>query len=395
MIKILDTVCFLIHNIPTLYLKKIENKLKTNLQYDNSTGEVIYQFSVGSIEGSYDSSINIKINKDNSLKITCSIHKVLLGYNIAYGSDNLVLLANCLKKIIKNATEVKLPDVLKWELLQVDYTLTFDLDNQYNVESYINSLKNAEYARRQAKHYNNNGLQVPGATTIVKFYNKQKEFIEHDYKKIKAVAGVNKADELLNLSEGLLRVEVSIRSRKLKDIFKNTVYKKEQYKKYKNLTKQYGLQDMITQQFIKNNLNKNIVTLKDFNIEDIKKIWESEVLKVVKDKKEILINKDNLVMDRLKENYSTKKVNALYTFWTLLSTRGEGYVKDMYNKATFYRNRKDLIDCGITWKDTNIFIETNHNIVVFTPTLNSTYLKDLNKPNIEFKERVYNLLKVV
>ncbi len=395
MIKILDTVCFLVHDIPTLYLKKIENKLKTNLQVDNESGEIIYQFSVGSIEGSYDSSINVKINKDNSLKLTCSIHKILLGYNIAYGSDNLVLMANCLKKIIKNATDVKLPDVLKWELLQVDYTLTYDLDTQENVENYINSLKNAEYARRQAKHYNNNGLQVPGATTIVKFYNKQKEYIEHDYKKIKQVAGIDKADSLLSLSEGLLRVEVSIRSRKLKNIFVNTVYQKQQYKRYKEIANIYGIQDTMTQQFIKNNLNKNIVTLKDFNIEDIKKVWESEVLKVVKDKKEILINKDNLVMDKLREYYSTKKVNALYTFWTLLSTRGEAYAKDMYNKATFYRNRKDLIECGITWKDTNIYIETNHNIVVFTPTLNSSYLKDLNKPNIEFKERVYNLLKVV
>ncbi len=44
-IKILDTVCFLIYNIPTLYLKNIENKLKTNLQYDNSIGEIIYQFN--------------------------------------------------------------------------------------------------------------------------------------------------------------------------------------------------------------------------------------------------------------------------------------------------------------------------------------------------------------
>ena len=174
----IDTVCFLTPVLPSLYVEKIKRNLKIYSCVDCSTGEILYNFSTGVIKGSYDSSINLKINTDNTIKITCSIHKVLLGYNIAYGSDNLVLLANCLKKILYDALEVKLPDVMTWELLQVDYTLTFDLHSQDNVEHYINSLKNAEYARRNAKHYNNNGLQVPGATTVIKFYNKQKEFME-------------------------------------------------------------------------------------------------------------------------------------------------------------------------------------------------------------------------
>jgi len=390
---LIDTVCFLTPVIPTFYIEKIKRNLKIYSCVDCSTGEVLYNFSTGVVKGSYDSSINLKINQDNSIKITCSIHKVLLGYNIAYGSDNLILLANCLKKILYDALEVKLPDVMAWELLQVDYTLTFNLHSQDNVEHYINSLKNAEYARRNAKHYNNNGLQVPGATTVIKFYNKQKEFLEHDYSKIKKVVGQGAADNLLTLANGLLRIEVSIRSRKLKQIFKKTVYRKEIYKLYRKAVDEFGIQSVQAQNTTKF-FEKNKVTLKDFQIQKIIKIWESEVLKVIKDRKNVvLVNKDNLVLDRLNELFSTRKVSSLYSFWTLLSTRGEAYVKTVYKKPTFYRLRKDLVESGISWKDTNIYIRTDHNVINFVPSLDSPYLYDLNKPNMEMKEKIYNLLR--
>lgn len=390
----IDTVCFLTPKIPQLYIDIIQKKLKVYSCVDVFSGELIYEFSTGSVSGSYDSSINIKINSDNTLKVTCSIHKVVLGYNIAYGSDNLILLSNCLKKILQKSFELKLPDVLTWQLMQIDYTLTFNLQSQENVENYINSLKNVEYARREVKHYNNEGIQARGATTVVKFYNKQKEFIEHDYKKIKKVAGQEKADELIDLCQGLLRVEISLRSRKIKQIFTRTVFRKNRLKLYKQAIKDFGLQSDYVQALY-DTLNKNEVTLKDFNIEKIIKIWESEVLKVLKDRNCVLVNKDNLVLDKLKSNFSTRKVSSLYSFWTLLSTRGDEYVKSMYKKQTFYRLRKDLIELGISWKDTNIYIETDHKVINFTPSINSEYLQDLNKPNYEMKEKIYNLLKVI
>ena len=115
---------------------------------------------------------------------------------------------------------------------------------------------------------------------------------------------------------------------------------------------------------------------------------------MIKDKDNvILVNKDNLVMDKLKEIYSTRKVSSLYTFWTLLSTRGENYAKSLYNKATFYRLRKDLISCGISWKDTNIYINTDHKVISFVPGLNSPFLYDYNEPNDEFKEKSISAVK--
>lgn len=390
----IDTVCFVTPKIPKLYIEKIQSKLKFYICYDNDKCETIYEFSTGTILGSYDSSINIKINADNTLKITCSIHKIILGYNIAYGSDNLILLANCLKKILYKTLEVKLPDVMTWELVRVDYTLTFNLGSKENVESYVNSLRlSASYARRETDGKDNQGVWLNGATTVIKFYNKQREFIKHDYKKIKDVAGQEKANELIDLSQGLLRVEVSIFSRKIKQVFKQTKYRKDIYKEYKKAASKYGMQSNYVQEYQKL-FKKNKVQLCDFKIDVIKKLWESEVLKVIKDKDNvILVNKDNLVMDKLKEIYSTRKVSSLYTFWTLLSTRGENYAKSLYNKATFYRLRKDLISCGISWKDTNIYINTDHKVISFVPGLNSPFLYDYNEPNDEFKEKVYQLLR--
>lgn len=389
----IDTVCFLTPKIPKLFIEKIMQRLKVYRCVDCESGEVLYEFSTGIVSGSYDSSINLKINKDNTIRIICSIHKILLGYNIAYGSDNLILLANCLKKILQKQFDVKFPDIMLWELLQIDYTLTFNLGSQENVESYINSLTNVGYARRECKHFGNESLWIRGATTAVKFYNKQKEFLEHDYKKIKNVVGLDEADRLLTLSKGLVRIEISVRSRKIKQVFPNTVYRKQMRKIYERALNNYGLKNDYVQA-IQNTLDKNKVTLKDFNIEKIIKIWETEVLKVLKDRKDmVLVNKDYLVLEKLKESFSTRKVSAAYTFWTLLSTRGEEYVKSLYKKQTFYRLRKDLISCGISWKDTNIYINTDHKVIAFNPSLDSEFLYDLNKPNMEMKEKIYELLR--
>lgn len=390
----IDTVCFLTPKIPQFYIDKIKLKLKLFQCIDCDTGEMIYSFSTGKISGSYDSSINIKINPDNSVKLTCSIHKIILGNNIAYGSDNLILLANCLKKILYTTLEVKFPDVMIWELLRIDYTLTFNLEKQSNVENYINSLRmTASYARRETNGKDNQGVWLNGATTVIKFYNKQPEFIKHEFKKIKTVAGIETANKLIDLSEGLLRVEVSIFSRKIKQLFPKTKYRKNLYKQYKEFVKDYGIQSSYVQAFTKL-FKKNKVLLSDFKIDVIIKLWESEVLKVIKDNSnKVLINKDDLVLEVLNKNFKTKKVNGLYSFWTLLSTRGENYVKKLYKKQTFYRYRKELINCNITWKDTNIYINTDDKVISFVPALDSPFLYNLNRPNYEFKEKVYNLLR--
>lgn len=389
----IDTVCFLTPKIPSLYVEQIKRNLMMYRCVDCTTGEIVYEFSTGSVKGSMDSTINLKINPDNTLKITCSIHKVILGYNIAYGSDNLILLANCLKKILKKSLGVKLPDVMLWELQRLDYTLTFNLDTLENVENYVNSLQHCGYARRKAKHFNNETMQVRGATTIVKFYNKQKEFIDNDFKKIKKLYGQEKAENLIDLASGLLRVEVTIFSRKIKNIFPKTLYRKKMFKEYKAAVKKFGRQSSYIEAFEKA-LQRNKVTLKDFKIDEIIKVWESEVLKVIKDKNNTtLINKDNLVLEKLKENFSTRKANGLFSFWTLLSTRGEDFCKSNYKKTVFYGYRKDLVSCGISWKDTNIYINTDHKVISFVPSIDSPFLYDLNKPNYEFKEKVYNLLR--
>lgn len=388
----IDTVSFLTPAIPQFYIDKINRKLRLYCCIESETLDILYQFSTGQIYGSYDSSINIKVNKDNTLKITCSLHKIILGYNIAYGGDNLVLLANCLKKIIYKYFDVKLPDVLTWELQRIDWTLTFNLHSQDNVNNYISSLQSVKYGRRQTQFKSNQGVWIPGATNNIKFYNKQNEFLEHDYKKIKKICGQEKADQLLNLCNGLIRVEVSIFSRKIKNLFPKTIYRKNMKKRYDELKKQYGLQSDITSTFEKN-LYRNKVTLKDFNIKTIIDHWESEVSKMIKDKNTVLVNKDDLVLKKLNENFNMRKVNGLYSFWTLLSTRGEEYVKSIYKKQTYYNYRKDLIECGISWKDTNIYIETDHKVISFVPSLNSEFLYDLNKPNMEYKENVYQLLR--
>lgn len=391
----IDTVVYKIPPIPTLFADKITNKMKIFDCVDGDTGELLYRLKSGQLKGSFDYSISVKVNKDNSIRVECSLHKLILGHNICYGSDNLILLTNCLKKILQKLLDVKLPDVLQWEVKKLDYAVTFDLGKPEYVENFLIGLKNAYYARRHINTYGNTGIHIPGTTTTVKFYNKLEEFKKHDLSRLNKVFGSKKVDKLISLSKNMVRIEVSIKSKKLKDSFPNSIYKKQIKKEYEKVLKKYGCKSDAAK-FIERKSKTNIVTVKDIQINVIKKIWESEVFKIMSESKNLkLINKSNLVVERLNKIFKTQTANSLYGFWTILSTNGEEHAKKLYSSSTFYRYRKHLINSGISWRNTDVQIVENHNVINFMPRLDSKFAATYNTPDFEFKENIFKLLKVV
>ena len=391
----LDTCVFVTPQLPQLYIDKIQTKFKIYSCIDGKTGELEYKITSGNLAGSFDNKISVRVNFNNSLKISCSLHKLIVGHNIFGGSDNLRILANTLKKILQETFEVKLPNIFKWEVKQLDYALTFNLGSQYQVSEYINSLREACYARREINVYGKSGIHIPGTTTTIKFYNKKEEYLEHDYKRIKKVFGERKADELLNKAEGLIRIEVAVKAKKIKSLFPKTKYRKELLKIHNKTVKTFSIKSDAAKRTWLDYKNKNEVTVKDIDMNVIIKCWNEEVNKVIKENqiKDTIINTSGEVIKQLSDMYNSRTVAALYGFWTLLSTKGEEHAKTIYPKSTYYRYRDYLIKAGISWRNTDVKLIDNSNIVKFVPKLDSEYLYDLNTPNKEFRKNLYRILK--
>jgi len=397
----IDTLWLQIPKQPERYISIIREKMKYFSCLDKDTGELIYEFSTGKIEGTFDSTLNIKINRDNTIKLYGSVHKIIMGNNIAYGTDNILLLSNVIKKLLQIKFGFKLPDVKTWEVKQIDYTLTFDLKNEKYVAEYINSFKEATYPRREnIQFYKDKSFYVPGTTTTLKIYNKYREFIKHDKKKLSKILPKEKLDNLLNFSNGMLRIEVAVKSKKLKEIFPNTIYRKNIAKQYKKAKQIYEIGSQELESF-ERDFRRNIVTLQDIDMKEIKKVWEREVFKVTRENRKDIVNKSNLVIERLKEEYGSRSCNNLYGFWVILSTKGEEHAKKINlgkdNKVTttFYTKRKKLINAGISWRNTDVMIVNRDNVVRFAPSLKLGLNNKLNTPNFEFKNKIYNLLQAM
>ena len=67
---------------------------------------------------------------------------------------------------------IELPDIEDWYLQRCDIAICYDLQNQNNVKSYINSLSRCNYPRRNAKFFYDESIYLSGTTTTLKIYNK-------------------------------------------------------------------------------------------------------------------------------------------------------------------------------------------------------------------------------
>ena len=428
----IDTVIFITPKIPKQYIEKISRKFKIYNCFDCATGDLEYQVTSGNLEGSYDNKISVRVNSDQTLKISCSLHKLIVGHNIYSGSDDLRLQANILKKVLQDIFKIKLPNTFTWTVKQIDYALVFDLGDQWQVKEYIASLREACYARRQIQVYGNNGIHIPGKTTTVKFYNKYEEFKKHDHKKIEklyyskrenikkkysyqtdneideikrkklekqeldAIPDNERPDILLEKSKGLIRIEVAIKTRKINDTFKKTRYKKQCERDYLTAAAQFGNLAEETQYYLRRLKNTNQVTIREIKINEIKNIWDKEVSKVIKENqiKDTIINTSTEVIKQLDDRYNKRTTSALYGFWTLLSTKGEEHAKNMYPNSTFYRYRDYLVKAGITWRNTDVKLIDNSNVIKFVPRLDSKYLYNLNQPDLQFKTNMNRILGI-
>lgn len=288
---------------------------------DNSKDILLYEIVNDHLIGSYDSRLSVRVGCGSKygfsnlcyyIEIEGSYHKIVKGYNSHNGYYDLAFVSKSLIEMVELSYNIVLPVFSCWYLQRCDIAICYNLENQDNVKSYINSLSRCQYPRRNAKFYYDESLYLSGTTSTLKIYNKMLEFKKHDLKKI------NTSDfdlkNYLNIIKGFIRFECEI--------------------KKKMLIKMY---------------NRKHIKILDVNYEDLKKVWCDEfmkLLKFIKNDLEIVRGREE-VKERLNKLYNSSKSSRLYNFYCAIQLNGLIDTKGSMSRSVYYRNIKELKEAKV------------------------------------------------
>lgn len=319
---------------------KIKYLSNIKCMYNNSESMIYYEIINSSLKGSYDSSLSVRVDeasrynmKGYVLEIEGSYHKISKGHNSYDGYYNIQSITLNLKNLVENAYNIKLPDLKHWFLQRIDITRVYDLDTNINVQKYINNFRLLDYPRRNLKFYENESVYVSGQTTTLKIYNKLREFIKNDRKKVSKFNDFN-LFKFTDKIKGYVRFECEIKKKKLKSIYKT-----------------------------------NYIRVQNLRYEDFKKIWCEEFMKILKfnvnELKKVKEKED--VKSRLLTYYNNRKACDLYNFYLSIKVDGESEIKRNMPKATFYRKRKELNEAGVDFSGCFKIYEEDIDVILFNP----------------------------
>ena len=307
--------------------------------YDNSTKDIFYEIINDHLQGSFDSKLSVRVgcgskyhfvNKGYFIEIEGSYHKIVKGYNSHNGYYDLQFICQSLIDIVELSYNIKLPCLSEWFLQRCDIAICFDLKNQDNVKSYINSLSRCTYPRRNAKFYYDESIYFSGTTNTLKIYNKLLEFKKHDIKNF--INSNFNIDKYLNEIKGFIRFECEIKKKLLKNLYNDTHIK-----------------------------------IINVNYDDLKKVWSDEFMKIlnfIKNDLEIVrCRKD--VLERLNSIYKPNKANLLYNFYCAIQLNGLVDIKNNMSSTSYYRNLKYLKEAKIDF--TQCYKVEESNIYYFNP----------------------------
>ncbi len=316
---------------------KSSSIIKTS--YHSATGEIFYTIINDSIEGSYSSSLSVRVGEGSKYKFTNmyyieiegSYHKLIRGFNSHNGFYNLVFITKELIKMVESAYKVVLPTIRHWFIQRVDIAICYDLKNQENIKAYINNLNCCNYPRRKLKHYEEESIYLTGSTTTLKIYNKLKEFKKHDIKKFKNTDF--NIIEYLETIKGFIRFECEIKKRKLTNFY-----------------------------------NKKYIRVYSISYNDLKNIWYEEFSKFLKILKSDLniVNERTLIKERLFTMYKKTRAKNLFNFYLLTSIQGLQEMRRCTNRSMYYKNISDLKKANIDFSQ-KLDVDLTNSIINFNP----------------------------
>lgn len=355
----IDTCGWITPPIGPEVIDAVYKKSVVKSAYDCPEDKVLYEVVCCDLRNSADNRISVTlIDKQWSrldfehvptlkdceyhLKIECSVHKQMLGHNCFGGSSDFQALTRWMYFKLWEILGVELPDYRYWLVYRIDAAEVYNLGSEQAVKDWFKLISNAEMSRREEKKYTfgNTGYYVPGESTTLKMYHKGTEFKKHDKKRCRKFMDSDNLEMLERLAAPLLRIEVEIKTRKLKyDSFNSWSCSKLDKKRPDDYKGRLPMVCEITPDYINS-------------------VHDAEVLKVLKGFGEGMkaVRTKDAVETLLYEKYEPLKAGKLLGFWFRLAADGEKAVKTTMAKPTFHRWKNDLLAVGCTWLASDVVI---------------------------------------
>lgn len=327
---------------------RIGRELTRRLAIKVATGEVLYEFTAGELEGSYDHRVSVQVKReewqavsgvfgeatvgrgkppttrlvpcDPYVVIEGSIHKALLGHNVYGGPSAFDPAVRWFLDRVGSLLGVELLPAVEWEVQRVDWAEAFELPYEA-IEEYISSLNAATYPRRRVHRYGRQAIFSPGHTTAVKAYHKGPEFACHDRRRLGRLWAEERVIHLQQQANAVLRIETSIKSRKLAA----------------------DLGD-----------KPRVVQVTDAYLQSVHDLEVARLLKEGRSEMETVRTRVE-VSRRLYETYSRPMAGALFATWVQLAGVGEEETRRGMSRRSFYRHRKLLLEAGCSWSGADVY----------------------------------------
>jgi II/X family phage/plasmid replication protein len=361
----LDTVKLQSPSIGEDLARRIEASCVRRSAEDLATGELLYSLTTGSLVGSYDSRVSVRVMRvENMLQcepyllLEASVHKALLGHNVGGGPEDFLAPCEWLVADVGVRLGVELPRGAEWLVRRVDWAEVYDLGAFEAVEEYVWGLNSAQYPRRSVARYGSESIFAGGRTTTVKAYHKGPEFTAHDRKRLKSRMDGRELETLQHRANELLRWEVQVKAKKLDE------------------------------------MHQGKPRVSETSVEKLRKLHYTEVRRLVREGEAEVktVRKQKAVRDRLLDQYDQRKAGLLLGTWHQLVTLGEKETRRHIARPTFYRHMKLLIDAGVSWIGADVVVLPSQHSKLpedFSPTEHSPYRLSGEDPVVAAKLAPY------
>ena len=175
------------------------------------------------VEGSYSAKFTLKSHTDNLIYFSGNPSKFLQGHNLFGSSDLRHLLTKTFNRLLENDSLGLCPDPFQlqaiydgeYELTRVDVNGSWHLDNEKDVQAWIDAAGEKGYLRHRGRGVFSGDTLYYGKTSRrwgLKCYSKYKEIFKKDRKLPKEL----ECPEMFEYARKALRIEAFIRQLELK-----------------------------------------------------------------------------------------------------------------------------------------------------------------------------------